>query len=74
MFNVYTVELLDTKDHVFFSTATLAPNITEAIEQAKLRAYHQMDKHKIVIRYVSVKDDNEQYMYNMLTKTLHKWH
>lgn len=69
---IYTIELLDTKDHVFFSTNSLAPNITDALEQAKLKAYHQIDKHKIVIRYLSVKDDNEQFIYNMLTKTLHK--
>ena len=70
----YTIELLDTKDHVFFSTVSLAPNITTAIELAKEKAYHLIDKHKIVIRYVSVQDGQEQYMYNMLTKKLVKWY
>lgn len=70
--NIYTIELLDTKDHVFFSTNSLAPNITDALEQAKLKAYHQIDKHKIIIRYVVVKDNNQEFTYNMLTKTLHK--
>lgn len=70
--NYYNVELLDTKDHVFFSSCILAPNITDAMEKAKLEAYHQIDKHKILIRYVSVKDDNEHFTYNLLTKTLHK--
>ena len=70
----YTIELLDTKEHVFFSTVLLAENITEALELAKEKAYHQIDKHKIVIRYISVKDDKEQYVYNMLTKTTEKWY
>lgn len=70
--NTYTIQLLDTKDHVFFSTVSLAPNITDALEQAKLKAYHQIDKHKIVIRYVTVKDNEQEFTYNMLTKTLHK--
>ena len=69
---IYTIELLDTKDHVFFSTNSLAHNITDALEQAKLKAYHQIDKHKIIIRYVVVKDNNQEFTYNMLTKTLHK--
>lgn len=71
--NTYTIQLLDTKDHVFFSTVSLAPNITHAMEQAKLKAYHQLDKHKIVIRYVTVKDDEQQFTYDMLNKTLHKF-
>lgn len=70
--NTYNIQLLDTKDHVFFSTVSLAPNITHAMEQAKLKAYHQIDKHKIVIRYVTVKDNEQEFTYNMLTKTLHK--
>lgn len=70
--NTYTIQLLDTKDHVFFSTVSLAPNITHAMEQAKLKAYHQIDKHKIVICYVTVKDNEQEFTYNMLTKTLHK--
>lgn len=70
--NTYTIQLLDTKYHVFFSTVSLAPNITHAMEQAKLKAYHQIDKHKIVIRYVTVKDNEQEFTYNMLTKTLHK--
>lgn len=70
--NTYTIHLLDTKDHVFFSTVSLASNITDALEQAKLKAYHQIDKHKIVIRYVTVKDNEQEFTYNMLTKTLHK--
>ena len=70
----YTIELLDTKEHVFFSTVLLAENITEALEIAKEKAYHQMDKHDIVIRFISVKDDNEHVMYNMLTKTTEKWY
>lgn len=72
MFKVYNVELLDTKDHVFLEYALLAGNITDAIEQAKLKAYNQIDKHKIVIRYVTVKDNEQELTYNMLTKTLHK--
>ena len=70
--NTYSIQLLDTKDHVFFSTVSLAPNITDAMEQAKLKAYHQIDKHKIVIRYVTVKDNEQEFTYNMITKTLHK--
>lgn len=70
----YSIELLNTKDNVFFSTVLLAPNITTALDIAKEKAYHQIDKHKIVIRYVSVKDDNEHFVYHMLTKKLEKWY
>ena len=69
----YTIECLDIRDNVFFSTVALAPDITTAIELAKEKAYHQIDKHKIVIRYVSVIGENEHYVYNMLTKKLEKW-
>lgn len=71
--NYYTIELLDTKDHIFFSTIELAETISSALEQAKIRAYHQMNKHNIVIRYVSVKNENTHYVYNMLTKKTKKW-
>jgi hypothetical protein len=70
--NYYNIELLDTKDHVFFSTVSLAPNITDAMEKAKLKAYNQIDKHKIVIRYVTVKDNEQEFTYSMLTKRLYK--
>lgn len=72
--NHYTIELLSTKDNVFFSTVVLSDNIQSALEIAKEKAYHQMDKHDIVIRFISVKDDNEHYVYNMLTKTSEKWY
>lgn len=71
--NNYTIELLDIRDNVFFSTVALAPDIIIAIEHAKEKAYHQIDKHKIVIRYVSVIGEKEHYVYNMLTKKLEKW-
>lgn len=70
----YTIELLDTKEHVFFSTTILAETISLALEQAKNKAYHQMDKHNIVIRYVSVKNEKTHYVYNMLTKKTEKWY
>lgn len=70
----YIVELLDTKDHILFATTVLAETISLALEQAKIRAYHQMDKHNIVIRYVSVKNEKTHYVYNMLTKKNEKWY
>lgn len=70
----YIIELLDNKDHVFFSTVTLALSITTALETAKEKAYKQIDKHKIIIRYVSVKDCNEHLVYNMLTKRTEKYY
>ena len=72
--NIYHIELLDTKEHVLFSSLILAINIKEALELAKEKAYHQIDKHNIVIRYISVQDGKEQYMYNMLTKKTEKWY
>ncbi|UVD41273.1 hypothetical protein [Streptococcus phage vB_SbRt-pBovineS21] len=74
MINVYSVGLLDTKDNVYMEYALLADNMESAIECAKEKAYKMISENKIVIRYVSVKDDNEQYMYNMLTKKLEKWY
>ena len=72
--NYYIIELLDTKEHIFLATTVLAETITSALEQAKNKAYHQMDKHNIVIRYVSVKNENTHYVYNMLTKETKKWY
>lgn len=43
-----------------------------SIEKAKLKAYHKIDKHKIVIRYVTIKDNEQEFTYDILTKTLHK--
>ena len=73
-FYVYTVEFLDTKEHVYLEFALLAPDIESAIETAKEKAYKMISENKIVIRYVSVKNDEEQYMYNVLTKKLEKWY
>lgn len=74
MFQVYNVELLDTKDHVYLEYALLAGNMQDAIESAKEKAYNMISENKVVIRYVSVQDGNEQYMYNVLTKKLEKWY
>lgn len=74
MFQVYNVELLDTKDHVYLEYALLADNMQDAIESAKEKAYNMISENKVVIRYVSVQDSNEQYMYNVLTKKLEKWY
>ena len=74
MFNVYSVELLDTKDHVYMEYALLADSMQSAIETAKEKAYNMISENKIIIRYVSVQDGNEQYMYHMLTKKLEKWY
>lgn len=71
---IYSVELLDTKDHVYLEYALLAVSMESAIETAKAKAYKMISENKIVIRYVSVKDGKEQYMYNMLTKKLEKWY
>ena len=70
----FYIQLLDTKDNVFHSTVTVSTSISEALDIAKEEAYHQMDKNNIITRYVSVKDDNEHYVYNMLTKTTEKYY
>ncbi|UVD41246.1 hypothetical protein [Streptococcus phage vB_SbRt-pBovineB21] len=72
--NVYSVELLDTKEHVYMEYALLADNMKSAIECAKEKAYNMISENKIVIRYVSVQDGNEQYVYNVFTKKLEKWY
>lgn len=72
MFQVYNVKLLDTKDHVYLEYALLSYNMQSAIESAKEKAYKMISEKKVVIRYMSVQDDNEQYMYNLLTKKLEK--
>ena len=73
MFNTYSVELLDTKDHVYLEYGLIADSMQSAIEKAKQEAYNMISENKIVIRYVSVYDGNEQYVYNVLTKQLDKW-
>lgn len=72
--HIYTVELLDTKDHVYMEYALLAVSMESAIESAKEKAYNMISENKIVIRYVSVQDGNEQYVYNVFTKKLEKWY
>ena len=74
MFQVYNVELLDNKDHVYMEYALLAVSMESAIETAKAKAYKIISENKIVIRYVSVQDGKEQYMYSTLTKKLQKWY
>lgn len=71
---IYSVELLDTKDHVYLEYTLLAVSMESAIETAKANTYKMISENKIVIRYVSVQDGKEQYMYNMLTKKLEKWY
>ena len=72
MFNVYNVELLDTKDHVYLEYAQLAPYITRAIEIAKSDAINVIEKNKIDIKYIRVSDENNEYLYNMLTRKTFK--
>ena len=74
MFNEYNVELLDTKEHVYMEYVLLSESIESAIEIAKEKAYNMISENKIVIRYVSVKDSNEQYVYNVFTKKIEKWY
>ena len=69
--NVYNVELLDKDEHEIFLYAQLAPNIVQAIEIAKSDAINVQDKNKVNISYIHVSDDNEHYMYNIVTKTLY---
>lgn len=71
---IYSVALLDTKDHVYLEYALLAVSMESAIETAKAKAYKMISENKIIIRYVSVQDGQEQYMYHMLTKKLEKWY
>lgn len=71
---IYSVALLDTKDHVYLEYALLAVSMESAIETAKAKAYKMISENKIIIRYVSVQDGQEQYMYHMLTKKTEKWY
>ena len=70
----YTIEFFDIKDNVFYSTVIIANSVSEALDIAKEEAYHQLDKHKIIIRYVSVKNEKHHFVYNMLTKTTEKYY
>lgn len=72
MFQVYNVELLDYKDNIYMEYALFAADFESAIETAKEKAYNMISEKKVVIHYVLVKDGNEQYMYNVLTKKLEK--
>ncbi|UVD41298.1 hypothetical protein [Streptococcus phage vB_SbRt-pBovineS21] len=69
--NYYMVELRHIKRHSCITYSQKAPNIIRAIEIAKANALNIKDKYKIPIRYIHVSDDNEHYMYNTVTKTLH---
>lgn len=74
MFQVYNVELLDSKDHVYLEYALLAADFESALETAKAKAYNIMDKQGKVIRQVSVKNDERHYMYYTLTKKTERWY
>ena len=74
MFQVYDVELLDSKDHVYMEYALLAVNFESALETAKAKAYNIMDKQGKVIRQVSVKNGEHHYMYYTLTKKTERWY
>lgn len=67
----YCVELLDNEKSERAVYSQLAPNITKAIEIAKSDAINLKDKYKIKVHYIHVHSDDEDYYYNMLTKTLH---
>lgn len=70
--NYYNVVLLDNEHNERFTYAQLAKNITTAIEIAKLDAINVIEKNKINIKYTRVSDDNNEYLYNMLTGKLFK--
>lgn len=70
----YQVEYLDTKDNTYANEVLLCQSFNHAFELAKTQAYKWINDNKIVIRYVSVKDNYEHYVYNMLTKTTQKYY
>ena len=70
----YLLKYLDNKENVYDKDVILADCMESAIETAKYEAYKLINAHVIDIRYVSVQDGKEQYMYNLLTKKTEKWY
>lgn len=70
----YSVEYLDTKDHVYTNEVLLSSSFNDAFELAKSQAYKWIDDKQIVIRYIAIKDEKHHFVYNMLTKDTDKYY
>ena len=66
----YTIDICDTKEHVYFSYVVLDYNLYSALENAVEKAYHDMDKTGKVLRYVDAKDSISKkcIRYNLMSK------
>lgn len=70
----YTVELKDTKTHTYLEYVILACDMLIAIQDATSEAYRYIWEHDIPVKYVTVADNNEKYIYSVLDKTLVKYY
>lgn len=70
----YTVELKDTKTHTYLEYVILATDMLIAIQDATAEAYRYIWEHDIPVKYVTVADNNEKYIYSVLDKTLVKYY
>lgn len=70
----FTVEYLDIRDNIILAFEVLAENIHKALEIAKYIAYDEKLKRKVIIRTISVLDENDHLVYNMLTKKTEKYY
>lgn len=70
----FKVEYLDIRDNVYMTQTVHAENIHKALEIAKHLAYDEKLKRKVIIKSVSVLDDNDHYVYNTFTKTTEKYY
>lgn len=70
----FTVELKDTKEHTYLEYVILASDMLIAIQDATAEAYRYIWEADIFIKYVTVADENEKYIYSVLDKTLVKYY
>lgn len=70
----FTVELKDTKTHTYLEYVILASDILIAIQDATAEAYRYIWEHDIPVKYVTVADENQKYIYSTLDKSLVKYY
>lgn len=70
----FTVELKDTKSHTYLEYVILACDMLMAIQDATAEAYRYIFEHDIPIKYVTVSDEKEKYIYSTIDKVLVKYY
>ena len=70
----FKVEYLDIRDNVYMAQTVRAENMHKALEVAKHIAHDEKLKRKVIIKSISVLNDNDHYVYNTFTKTTEKYY